>query len=163
MSPGHSPSLDLTVTKRPGSDCFFLLTYVGGLDILGSMRPWPSDRDALGGDRIRPGGHPGVRSDGFWPRPAGECVSPDDGSTGTREALLAWLLDAAGVSASYPAPAAADAVRRRDERGSFPFAIDRGAAGAEVPVPGDDQVADVPTGGTLRLAPGAVAVVREDR
>lgn len=78
-------------------------------------------------------------------------------------ALVRRLLEAAGTGAPYQAPAGVELVRRTGERGSFLFAINHGTSDAEVPVPGHDLVADEPTGGTLRLSPGAVAVVREER
>lgn len=84
----------------------------------------------------------------------------DDAGLGS---LLQRLLDDAGVSAPYAAPPGIELVRRSGEGRSFLFAINHSDADAEVPVSGHDLVADAPTGGALRLPPGGVAVVREER
>jgi beta-galactosidase len=61
-------------------------------------------------------------------------------------------------------PAGVDAVRRRGPGGSWVFLLDHSGAGAQVPVLGTDLVtgARATAQRPLALAPGAVAVVRED-
>ncbi|WP_369853662.1 Beta-galactosidase C-terminal domain [Angustibacter sp. Root456] len=54
-------------------------------------------------------------------------------------------------------------MRRTGDGRSYLFALNHTEAEAALAVNGRDLVADTDTGGNLRLAPGGVAVVREDR
>ena len=79
------------------------------------------------------------------------------------DALVGRLVEAAGVSAPYDCPRGVELVRRTSGPTSYLFALNHRDDEVTVPVTGHDLVADVGTDGRLVLAPGGVAVVREDR
>ncbi len=75
-------------------------------------------------------------------------------------------------TACSPRPASSRLQQRRGESSwcgaaakdrSYLFALNHTEAEVALAVSGRDLVADADTGGNLRLAPGGVAVVREDR
>jgi len=81
------------------------------------------------------------------------------------DALTARVLSEAGVEPVLPGHAPVDGldlVRRRDGDRSWLFALNHSDVEVELAVSGHDLVADTAVDGTLRLPPGASAVVRED-
>ncbi|WP_432514453.1 beta-galactosidase [Kineococcus sp. SYSU DK001] len=88
-------------------------------------------------------------------------TSPDDEHL---ETLLRDVCTAAGVRPVAQASGPVDLVRRRSADGcSWLFALNHGSEAATVSVRGHDLVSDRAVGPQLDLAPGASAVVREDR
>ncbi|MGN6636592.1 MAG: beta-galactosidase, partial [Oryzihumus sp.] len=77
-------------------------------------------------------------------------------------ALLTRVLDAAGVRPAADVPAGVDAVRRRGEAGSWLFLLNHPDDEQRVPAAGHDLVRDTRVAGEAVLAPGGVAVIRED-
>ena len=87
-------------------------------------------------------------------------------SPGGTNAVVAALCAAAGVAPTVPGlPVGVDAVRRAGPAGSWVFVIDHTGAGVDVRLAGTDLVsgATVGPGTPLRVPPGGVAVIREDR
>ena len=84
----------------------------------------------------------------------------DDQHLGT---LVDRLLGEAGVEPPVAAPRGVELVQRTGGGRSYLFALNHTEAEVALAVSGRDLVADADTGGNLRLAPGGVAVVREDR
>jgi beta-galactosidase len=78
-------------------------------------------------------------------------------------ALVDRLLAESGVEAPAVAPRGVELVRRTGDGRSYLFALNHTEAEVALAVSGRDLVADTDTEGNLRLAPGGVAVVREDR
>ena len=76
--------------------------------------------------------------------------------------LLTRVLDAAGVRPAAEVPAGVDAVRRRGEAGSWLFLLNHTDDEQRVPAAGHDLVRDTRVAGEAVLAPGGVAVIRED-
>ena len=74
------------------------------------------------------------------------------------------MLDDAGVVPAVPgAPAGLEAVRRHGDDGrSWLFVLNHTAAGVQVPVSGLELLSGRRVAGQLGIAPGGVAVVRED-
>ncbi len=83
---------------------------------------------------------------------------PDDE---TFAGLLNRLTEAADVRPVVEVPRGVEAVRRTGDTGSWLFLANDTDEEQSVPTQGHDLVADLAVGPTLRLAPGAVAVVRE--
>ncbi|GAB3593755.1 beta-galactosidase [Angustibacter peucedani] len=75
--------------------------------------------------------------------------------------LVGSLVEEAGVSAAAEAPRGVELVRRSGSGRSYLFTLNHSGAEATVATSGHDLVTDQPVGGSLVLAPGAVAVVRE--
>jgi beta-galactosidase len=76
--------------------------------------------------------------------------------------LVAAAAAAAGATPALPgAPPGVEAVRRRAGQRSWLFVFNHTGEPVEVPASGVDLLTGEPTAGTLPLAPGAVAVVRE--
>jgi beta-galactosidase len=85
---------------------------------------------------------------------------PDDETLG---GLLEGVIAAAGVTPTVAGlPRGVEATRRVNGDGSWLFLLNHDDAEHEVRVTGYDLVADRRTDGLVTLAPGAVAVVRED-
>jgi len=85
---------------------------------------------------------------------------PDDATLG---ALLDEVLTAAGVGPAVAGlPRGVETTRRRDGSGSWLFLLNHTDTEHTVSASGYDLVADSPVDGTVRLAPGGVAVLRED-
>ncbi|MFF3913988.1 beta-galactosidase [Streptomyces sp. NPDC001852] len=83
----------------------------------------------------------------------------------TLSALLDRVRGEAGVEAVRTAPPGVEVVRRRGPEADYLFVIDHTGRGAELPVaPGSfDLLTGKGTAGTVTVAPGDVAVVREPR
>ena len=77
-------------------------------------------------------------------------------------ALTDDILIASGVRPTVPVAAGLEAVRRVGETGSYLFAINHSGEELRVPASGQDLVSGSRADGTLVLAPGGVAVLRED-
>lgn len=86
------------------------------------------------------------------------ATEPDDD---TLAALVADLVEAAGVVPAADAPHGVEVVRRRGGSASYLFVLNHGAAPVSMTARGHDLVADAVVDGTLHLAAGGVAVVRE--
>ena len=85
---------------------------------------------------------------------------PDDATLG---ALLDDVVTAAGVlPAVADLPLGVEATRRSDGSGSWLFLLNHTDAEQTVAAGGYDLVTDAPVVGTVRLAPGGVAVIREE-
>ncbi|HEX3004068.1 MAG TPA: beta-galactosidase [Angustibacter sp.] len=78
-------------------------------------------------------------------------------------ALVDRLLAEAGVEPPVAAPRGVELVRRTGDGRSYLFALNHTEVEVALAVTGRDLVADADTQGNLRLPPGGVAVVREDR
>jgi beta-galactosidase len=84
---------------------------------------------------------------------------PDDERLG---ALLDGVLSAAGVEPTVAAlPRGVEATRRSDDTGSWLFLLNHTGAEQTVRATGHDLVSDTAVDGSVRLAPGGAAVVRE--
>lgn len=80
------------------------------------------------------------------------------------DALLARVLDEVGVRPPVEVPTGVEVVRRRQENGaSYLFLLNHADEAAAVTVAGAELVDGIFVDGTWEIAPGAVAVVREDR
>lgn len=89
------------------------------------------------------------------------ATHPDPATLG---ALLGRVLTEAGVRTEPLAPQGVEAVRRHGEEADYLFLIDHTGQGAEVACPaGVDLLTGKPVTGSVTLAPGGVAVVREPR
>lgn len=84
----------------------------------------------------------------------------DDDDLGS---LVDRLVAESGVRPAAPAPRGVEVVRRSGSGRSFLFALNHTGDEVTVSVTGHDLVADRPAAGSLVLAPGAAAVVREER
>ena len=85
---------------------------------------------------------------------------PDDTTLG---ALLDDVLDAAGVEPTVAdLPRGVETTRRRGGGTSWLFLLNHTGAEQTITASGYDLVADAPVDGSVRLAPGGVAVLRED-
>jgi beta-galactosidase len=84
---------------------------------------------------------------------------PDDAALA---ALVARVAAAGGARPVAAVPPGVEATRRRGAEGSWLFLVNDTAEPQEVATSGHDLVADGRVGPTVTLAPGAVAVVRED-
>jgi len=87
-------------------------------------------------------------------------TSLDEGSL---DALLAMVLDAAGVAAPVASRPGVEVVRRSAPDRSFLFVLNHTDADAEVAANGVDLVTDQPVAGTVVVPAGGVALVREVR
>ena len=76
-------------------------------------------------------------------------------------ALVDELVTAAGVRPPVTTPEGVEVVRRRRGGQSWLFAINHTGDAQQLSVSGHDLVSDQPVNGRLRLAAGAVSVVRE--
>lgn len=80
------------------------------------------------------------------------------------EALLARIADEVDVYAPLEVPVGVEVVRRRHENGaSYLFLLNHTAETAVVAVAGTELVSGSSVDGAWEIAPGAVAVIREDR
>jgi beta-galactosidase len=77
--------------------------------------------------------------------------------------LVDQLLAESGVQPALTAPRGVELVRRSSEDRSFLFALNHTTEDVALAISGHDLVTDADTAGSLVLAPGAVAVVREAR
>lgn len=85
---------------------------------------------------------------------------PDDATLG---ALLDDVLSAAGVEPTVAGlPRGVETTRRSDGDTSWLFLLNHTDAEQTIAATGYDLVADAPVDGSVRLAPGGVAVLRED-
>ena len=76
--------------------------------------------------------------------------------------LLSDVVTSAGIAPPLATvPAGVEVVRRSAPDRSYVFAINHTAAAVEIPLSGRDHVSERTVDGTLRLDPGAVAVVEE--
>ena len=67
------------------------------------------------------------------------------------------------MTSEHQAPAGIEAVRRRGKKADYLFLIDHTGQGADVPAEGVELLTGTPTGGTVTVPPGGVAVIREPR
>ncbi len=83
----------------------------------------------------------------------------------TLAALLDRVREEAGVTPVRTAPPGVEVVRRRGPEADYLFVIDHTGQGAEVPVAQGsfELLTGKGTAGTVTVAPGDVAVVREPR
>ena len=79
------------------------------------------------------------------------------------DAVLALVLDGAGVTPPTRTPERVEVVRRSAEDRSFLFVLNHGGSEAAVPAVGHDLVADRAVEGIVTVPAGGVAIVRERR
>ncbi|MEP6799251.1 MAG: beta-galactosidase trimerization domain-containing protein, partial [Lapillicoccus sp.] len=135
------------------------------LETGGQGRIWSEDMTAVGStvlDRYASGplaGRPAVTRRSVGSGSATYLSTlPDDA---TLDTLVAELVDLAGVRPAAVVPPGVEAVRRRGAKGSWLFLANDSAETQAVATTGHDLVSDAAIDGTLHLAPGGVAVVRE--